>query len=243
MVATARSLAALEPLQAAIQAVDGIPPPTLLVADLVKDGGAERLAADALAAAGRIDVLINNAGGSRPMPMPDDPAAWAESFQLNFIAARQLGELADAARTGAILTGMFGFEAAAQDGDTARFRVEGAALGGIIDLRTVGGFLPARLGRGSVHHLAFRATDDAAQAGMVTALARDHGIDTTEQKDRDYFRSVYFREPGSVLFEIATDIPGFAVDEDAASLGTELKLPRFLQPHRAEIEAVLPALA
>lgn len=91
VVATARSLAALEPLLAAIQAAGG-PAPTLLVADLARDGGAERLAADALAAAGRIDVLVNNAGGSRPMTVPDDPVAWAESFQLNFIAARQLGE-------------------------------------------------------------------------------------------------------------------------------------------------------
>ena len=150
--------------------------------------------------------------------------------------------LGDAARTGAVLS-VFGFAAAGQEGDTSRFRVDGTALGGIVDLRTVGGFLPARMGRGSVHHLAFRAADDAVQAAMVQRLATEHGLRTTEQKDRDYFRSVYFREPGGVLFEIATDVPGFAVDEDAAALGTALKLPRFLQPRRAEIEAVLPALA
>lgn len=150
--------------------------------------------------------------------------------------------LGDAAQTGDVLS-VFGFAKAGQDGDTSRFRVDGTALGGIVDLRTVGGFLPARMGRGSVHHLALRAADDAAQAGMVQRLATEHGLHTTEQKDRDYFRSVYFREPGGVLFEIATDIPGFAVDEDAAALGTALKLPRFLQPRRAEIEAVLPALA
>ena len=102
---------------------------------------------------------------------------------------------------------------------------------------------PARLGRGSVHHLAFRAADDAAEFAMVEKLATEHGLHTTEQKDRDYFRSVYFREPGGVLFEIATDIPGFAVDEEAASLGTALKLPRFLEGHRDSIEAALPALA
>jgi glyoxalase family protein len=151
--------------------------------------------------------------------------------------------LGDAARTGAVLSDVFGFAAGAREGDTTRFRAAGTALGGIVDLRTVGGFLPARMGRGSVHHLAFRAADDAAQEAMVAALVRNHDIHTTEQKDRDYFRSVYFREPGGVLFEIATDIPGFAVDEDAASLGTALKLPRFLQPHRAEIEAALPVLA
>lgn len=150
--------------------------------------------------------------------------------------------LDDAARTGAVLSNVFGFAEAGQEGGTSRFRVDGTAPGGIVDLRMVGGFLPARMGRGSVHHLAFRTADDAAQAAMVAKLARDHGLHTTEQKDRDYFRSVYFREPGGVLLEIATDIPGFAVDEDAATLGTALKLPRFLQPHRAEIEAALPAL-
>jgi glyoxalase family protein len=68
------------------------------------------------------------------------------------------------------------------------------------------------------------------------------GLHVTEQKDRNYFRSVYFREPGGVLFEIATDDPGFAVDEPVASLGHALKLPRFLEPRRAELEAKLPPL-
>ena len=98
------------------------------------------------------------------------------------------------------------------------------------------------MGRGSVHHVAFRAQDDAAQAKMA-ARARDrNGLQTTEQKDRQYFRSVYFREPGGILFEIATDDPGFTVDEPATSLGDDLKLPRFLEPRRKEIEAVLPLL-
>ena len=96
--------------------------------------------------------------------------------------------------------------------------------------------------RGSVHHIAFRAKDDAAQVEMAAKLAHDHGMRVTEQKDRNYFRSVYFREPGGVLFEIATDVPGFAVDEPAATLGRELKLPKFLESRRGEIEARLPAL-
>lgn len=78
---------------------------------------------------------------------------------------------------------------------------------------------------------------------MVKRLAEHHGIRTTEQMDRNYFRSVYFREPGHVLFEIATDIPGFAVDEPAETLGTTLKLPQPLEEHRAEIERALPELA
>ena len=150
--------------------------------------------------------------------------------------------LADAAPTGAVLSNVFGFAAAGREGDAIRLRAGGTAPGGVVDLHEAGASPPPRVGRGSVHHLAFRAADDAAQQEMAAALVRDHGLHTTAQKDRDYFRSVYFREPGGVLFEIATDIPGFAVDEDPATLGTTLKLPRFLQPRRAEIEAALPAL-
>lgn len=150
--------------------------------------------------------------------------------------------LADSAPTGAILSDVFGFAEAAREGNITRYRAEGTPLGGIVDLQAVGGFLPARQGRGSVHHLAFRAADDATEFAMAEKLAKGYGIPTTEQKDRDYFRSIYFREPGGVLFEIATDIPGFAVDEPADKLGTALKLPRFLQPHRAQIERALPEL-
>ena len=72
--------------------------------------------------------------------------------------------------------------------------------------------------------------------------SEDHGRHTTEQKDRKYFRSVYFREPGRVLFEIATDEPGFAVDEPPESLGATLQLPQFLEARRGQIEAELPRL-
>ena len=98
------------------------------------------------------------------------------------------------------------------------------------------------MGRGSVHHIAFRAPDDAAQAAMAKKLVADHKMHPTEQKDRNYFRSIYFREPNGILFEIATDRPGFAVDEPAEQLGQSLKLPQFLEPRRAELEAKLPPL-
>ncbi|HEX6011224.1 MAG TPA: VOC family protein, partial [Geminicoccaceae bacterium] len=106
--------------------------------------------------------------------------------------------LEDAAPTGAILTDMFGFSETAREGSVARFTAGGTAIGGIVDIRAAGGFLPGRMGGGSVHHVAFRAADDAAQAEMARRLARDHRIRPTEQKDRNYFRSVYFREPGGV---------------------------------------------
>jgi glyoxalase family protein len=150
--------------------------------------------------------------------------------------------LEDAAPTGAILSDVFGFAEVAREGSLIRYRAADTLMGGIVDLQGAGGFLPSRQGGGSVHHIAFRAKDDAAQAEMVQKLAANHGIRTTEQKDRNYFRSVYFREPGRVLFEIATDIPGFAADEPAATLGQALKLPAFLEPHRSEIEARLPEL-
>ncbi|MFZ0122918.1 MAG: VOC family protein, partial [Xanthobacteraceae bacterium] len=114
--------------------------------------------------------------------------------------------------------------------------------GGVVEIREAKGFLGGTMGRGSVHHIAFRAADDAEQAALARKAVEDHGVHATEQKDRKYFRSVYFREPGGVLFEIATDQPGFAVDEPVASLGHDLKLPSFLESRRKDIEAVLPPL-
>lgn len=151
--------------------------------------------------------------------------------------------LEDAGPTAAILTDVLGYEETGAEETTRRFRRPGASSGGVVDLRAVGGFLLPRPGRGSVHHVAFRATDDAAQAAMVSKIVGTHGLEPTEQKDRRYFRSVYFREPGHVLFEIATDEPGFAVDEPPETLGTALQIPPFLDARRAEIEAGLPDLA
>ena len=149
--------------------------------------------------------------------------------------------LEDAGKTSAILTDVFGFKETAREGSIIRLAAANAT-GGIVDIYEAKGFLPGRQGAGSVHHVAFRAVDDADQAKMARKLVESHGQHPTEQKDRNYFRSVYFREPGGILFEIATDIPGFAVDEPVQTLGELLKLPAFLESHRAEIEKVLPAL-
>lgn len=151
--------------------------------------------------------------------------------------------LADAGPTAAILTDVLGFSEAGREGSIIRYKAGDTRTGGVVDLHAAGGFLPGRMGGGSVHHIAFRAANDAAQKEMVKRLAENHGIQATEQKDRNYFRSVYFREPGHVLFEIATDDPGFAADEKVAALGQALKLPPFLEGHRKDIEAVLPAVA
>lgn len=150
--------------------------------------------------------------------------------------------LDSAEKTGAILTNVFGFKETGRDGSIIRYVADGSAPGSIVDIYEAKGFMPGRQGRGSVHHVAFRAADDAEQAAMAQKLVAAHGMHPTEQKDRNYFRSIYFREPGGVLFEIATDIPGFAVDEPVESLGSALKLPAILETHRAEIEKVLPVL-
>ncbi|KAA2238222.1 ring-cleaving dioxygenase [Salinarimonas soli] len=141
------------------------------------------------------------------------------------------------APTAAVLTEAMGFTPAGRDGALARF----TSPGGTVDLRVAPGFPRGASGAGTVHHVAFRAGDDAEQAAMGERLAA-LGLQATEQKDRTYFRSIYAREPGGVLFEIATDVPGFAVDEALGALGTMLKLPPQYEAHRAMIEAALPAL-
>ncbi|WGD49558.1 ring-cleaving dioxygenase [Bradyrhizobium sp. CB1650] len=150
--------------------------------------------------------------------------------------------LDSAAKTAAVLADVFGFAETAREGSVIRFKTPGDAQGSVVDIYEAKGFLRGHQGGGSVHHIAFRAADDTEQGKMAQKLVSNHGLHPTEQRDRNYFRSIYFREPGGVLFEIATDIPGFAVDEPVASLGRDLKLPGFLESHRKQIEGVLPKL-
>jgi len=148
--------------------------------------------------------------------------------------------LDSADKTGALLTDVLGFREVGREGALTRFAASGEANGRLIDLQEKKGVMRGHQGRGSVHHIAFRAADDAQQAMMADKLISGHQRHPTEQKDRNYFRSIYFREPGGVLFEIATDIPGFAIDESVDTLGRNLKLPNFLEARRREIESVLP---
>ena len=143
--------------------------------------------------------------------------------------------------TAAVLTHVFGYTAHSSEGAVERFTVPGDALATRIDLKTVAASPVAALGAGSIHHIAFRAADDADQAAMAATLETLR-IGATDQKDRQYFRSIYFREPAGILFEIATDTPGFTVDEDPAHLGEALKLPEWFEPRRTQIEAALPKL-
>ena len=119
------------------------------------------------------------------------------------------------------------------------FETGAGGPGARIHLRA--GVLPGRPGRGGVHHVAFRAPDAKAQSEWRERIVAA-GLGASEVIDRFYFLSVYFREPNGILFEIATDGPGFIADEDAAHLGETLSLPPFLEPHRARIEAGLGPL-
>jgi len=142
--------------------------------------------------------------------------------------------------TQALLTGPLGFRVAAE-GDGRTRLVGSAPVGNVVDLRQVGGFWRGAGGVGTVHHVAFRAADDAAQDDVRRQLI-DQDVRATPVQDRQYFRSIYFREPGGVLFEVATDGPGFTTDESPAELGTGLRLPAWLEPDRAAIEQALPPI-
>jgi glyoxalase family protein len=162
----------------------------------------------------------------------------------------------DPATTAALLTQVLGFVPHATEGAWQRFVVPDPAVG---DERSSGGLLSGVSGRhldvgaappdarrgawgtGCIHHLAWRVDDDAHEAEVRRRVA-DAGAHPTPVIDRFWFKSVYFKEPGGVLFELATDGPGFAVDEAAHALGESLVLPPWLESQRSQIQAILPSI-
>ncbi|WP_113912565.1 VOC family protein [Roseovarius dicentrarchi] len=149
--------------------------------------------------------------------------------------------LRDAGATGELL-GFMGYQKEAVNGNVTRYRIEGGNAADTIDLEETRGARAAGQGAGSVHHIAFAVENRAAQLEVRKALM-DTGYNVTPVIDRDYFWAIYFRAPGGVLFEIATNEPGFDRDEDTAHLGAALKLPTRYEPHRAQIERHLPPLS
>jgi predicted esterase/catechol 2,3-dioxygenase-like lactoylglutathione lyase family enzyme len=149
--------------------------------------------------------------------------------------------LDEATRSEHLLTERLGFRQLREEGSTRRYVTGDGGPGTIVDVRSVGDFGRGAGGAGTVHHVAFRVADDASQL-EVRRLIAGEGLHPTPVIDRNYFHSVYFREPGGVLFELATDPPGFTVDEPLEHLGEALKLPPQYEPHRAEIESVLPPI-
>jgi catechol 2,3-dioxygenase-like lactoylglutathione lyase family enzyme len=143
--------------------------------------------------------------------------------------------------TADFLVRTLGFEVVGEEGSLVRYQSSGAGLGSVVHVRLAPGFWAGTDGVGTVHHVAFRAADEQAQLKKRAEIEAG-GIDITPVIDRQYFRSVYFREPGGVLFEIATDGPGFTIDEPAAELGTRLMLPPAYEASRRQLEEALPVL-
>jgi glyoxalase family protein len=159
---------------------------------------------------------------------------------LGFHAATALANHLDSTRT--LLTGPMGMTLAGREKNRYRFKMSGTdSLGQFLDVVVDPGAPKGRQGSGTVHHIAFRAKTDAEQLLWQADLRRE-GYSVTEVRDRSYFKSIYFHEPGGILFEIATDAPGFAVDEPVEHLGRSLMLPARYERIRTQIEAGLPPL-
>ena len=147
----------------------------------------------------------------------------------------------EAEATERVLVDTLGFRISHEDGTTKRYAVGDGGPGRLLDVRAIGDFGRAASGAGTVHHVAFAVADNAAEVAMRERV-HQAGLHPTPVIDRNYFRSVYFREPGGILYELATNPPGFTIDEPVEHLGATLKLPPQYEPHRAEIEAVLPRI-
>ena len=143
--------------------------------------------------------------------------------------------------TARVLTDALGYREVGQEADRVRFVNERAPRAGTVDLYCSPFAQAGRMGTGTVHHVAFRVPDDEAEREVRERL-RELGLQPTGVIDRQYFHSVYAREPGGILFEIATENPGFAVDEPADALGRALRLPPQYEPQRDDIRARLPEL-
>lgn len=144
--------------------------------------------------------------------------------------------------TAKILTDIFGYTLLQQEGNRYRFITTAIEDGGIVDLVEEKDGTPGLNAAGTNHHVAFRVkNEEVLMAFREKIAAAGHHI--TPKIDRNYFYSLYFREPGGVLFELATDNPGFAVDEELSELGKNLKLPAQYEAQRKQIEKVLPVLA
>ena len=183
-----------------------------------------------------LELVAHPSGGAR--------TGWKEGPMPTGYAIRSLYgvtlSVQDPEPTARLLTETMGFEAAGEEDGRWRFCIPNEGLAVVVDLvrspQEAG-----RMGKGAIHHVAFRARDEEEQIAWKEAVA-DLGFQVTGVKDRQYFKSVYFREPGGVLFEIATDGPGFLIDEDAAALGEALKLPGWLEGRRNVLEQQLPPL-
>ena len=187
-------------------------------------------------------VIPSGAEGSRGSCLKDSTAGSldvARDDRIGGFAAPTL-EVRKREKTENLLTEILGFEFVAEENNRRRFRGSGSNASAEIDLvSSEAGF--GQIAVGAVHHIAFRAANDEEQLRVREQLVA-RGLNVTPVIDRQYFHSIYFREPNGILFEIATDEPGFLIDESADELGETLKLPPIYEPNRDEIEHVLPTI-
>jgi len=134
-----------------------------------------------------------------------------------------------------------GFHFVDQDGNRYRYHASDAEAASTVDVLCLPAARAGEVSVGTVHHVAWRTPNDEEQMIWREKLVESR-LNVTPVIDRKYFHSIYFREPGRVLFEIATDPPGFTIDEPLESLGSRLALPRWLEPHRPNLERELPAV-
>jgi len=187
----------------------------------------------------RVALVENPAAVSRPFT-PWEESSVAPERQIRGLESARLRER-ELAQTSAFLTGVLGFELLGSDGGWHRYGVAGGLSGAYVDVQEAPSMRRGAWGVGSIHHLAWRV-DDAAHQLDVRERIEAAGRQPTPVIDRFWFQSVYFLEPGGVLFELATEGPGFAVDEDPAHLGESLVLPPWLESNRQQIAAILPKL-
>ena len=188
---------------------------------------------------GLLIELIASSSPARVEPWPHSPIS-AEHALHGFHSVS--AALEGYERTARLLADTFGYRLIEESGNRFRFASpDDAALGRIVDLLCLPDTGMGRVAAGSVHHIAFRAKDEAEQLQWREHLV-DLGYNVTPVIDRTYFHSIYFREPGGVLFEIATEPPGFTLDEKLEELGTHLRLPLWMESARSEIEEILPPI-
>jgi len=183
--------------------------------------------------------LVGDADEERWQAWPDSPIAPEEQIRGFHAVSLSVAEEEPSRR---FLTGTMGFREIAREGSRVRFETGAGGPHAVLDLLVDPSLETGEEATGTVHHVAWRALDDAHQVdwrGTLLAAGRE----VTPVIERKYFRSIYFREPGGVLFEIATDQPGFTVDEPAESLGSGLQLPAWHEDRRADLKVNLPAIA
>ena len=179
--------------------------------------------------------LVSSAGDRRE---PWSGSGVPREVGISGLHSVTLGSRAPA-ETRSLMSQVLGFRPVNETEEGIRLGIGDGAAGRVVDQVDASDAPPGRNGLGTVHHVAFAISDEDQQLRLRQELIR-LGLSVTEVMDRSYFRSIYFREPGGILFEVATMRPGFTIDEEPASLGSGLKLPPWEEPNREEIEAALP---